>query len=175
MQKKHIMYALLPLFVLTMAAAGTTYAAAASNAEQKPFTAIAEAIARKFNLTTADVQKVIDETRPAERAQMRKNHQERLNPLVQAVKDGKLTQAQADLITAKREEMKKSAESFKAMTEPERAAAMKAHREEMNAWAKENNIPEQFVMPMGKFGNGHVPGKKGMGCTKEDSTTETAE
>ncbi len=162
MKKKYLMYAILPVLGLSLLAGGTTYAAMAKTEKNGgPFKAIASAIAQKFNLNTADVQTVIDETLETERIRMEKN---RPNPLAKAVTDGKLTQAQADLIKAKHEEeraqMESDRESMENMTQAEREAAIKAHREDLKKWATENNIPEQYVMFFGKPGNrgNGVPG-----------------
>ena len=78
--------------------------------------------------------------------------------LAQAVKDGKLTQAQADKITAKMAEMKTFMESQKDKTKEERKTAMEAKRDELKKWAEDNDIPEGY-MPMGHGG----PGGRGHG------------
>ena len=111
-------------------------------------------IASKFKLNKDEVKAVFDEdrtTREAEREQKMKDK------LAQAVKDGKLTQAQADKITAKMAEMKTFMESLKDKTETERKSAMDTKRDEIKKWIEDNNIPEGY-MPMGPGG----PGGHGM-------------
>lgn len=154
--KKHLMFALIPVFALSLLAGGVAFASTDTAKKHTPFVKIAEAIATKFNLATSDVQTVIDETMKAERAEMEKNRPE---PIAQAVKDGKLTQAQADLIKAKREEIKTAMEStrdsLKNMTQTERDAFIKTQKDALKQWATDNNIPEQYIMFIG----GHGPGR----------------
>ncbi len=149
------MYGFLPLLALALLATGTAYAATGKTLKNNPFGTIAEAIAKKFNLATADVQGVIDETLAAQRAQMEKNRPERIDMLTQAVKDGKLTQAQADLITTKREEIKPIMASLKDMTQTEKTAAIKAQTDSLKQWAADNNIPEKYIMLFGGLNGGH--------------------
>lgn len=112
----------------------------------------------RFNLNRNDVQAVLDEEHNAmhaEREQMEKDR------LAQAVTDGKLTQAQADLIIAKHEELEKNRESLKDKTPEERRAAMKTQMDDLKKWADDNNIPLQYLHPgMGK-GKGGFPGPHG--------------
>ena len=71
--------------------------------------------------------------------------------------DGKITQAQADLITAKHAELKTFMESLKDKTAAERMEAMKTKMDELKQWAEDNDIPLQYLHlgmkgPHGKFG-----------------------
>ena len=67
-----------------------------------------------------------------------------------AVKDGKITQAQADLITAKQNELQAKHEAahdaLKDKTQAERKAAMEKEREETKQWLADNKIPEGYLM-----------------------------
>lgn len=78
--------------------------------------------------------------------------------LAQAVKDGKLTQDQADKITAKLKELKTQREaerdSMKDKTDEERKTAMEAKKTELEKWAKDNNIPLEYLRSLGGPG-GH--------------------
>jgi hypothetical protein len=177
MGKKYIAFALLPVFALALLAGGITYASANSTDNKNPFNKIATAIATKFNLNATDVQTVIDDTMKAELAEMEKNRPDRL---AQAVTDGKLTQAQADLIKAKQEEVKTTMESqkdtTKNMTQAEREAAMKTQTETLKQWVTDNNIPKEYIMFLGKPGKG-PGGDRGMGgsmhARNNAPTTET--
>lgn len=106
---------------------------------------LVDKIAQKFNLNKSDVQKVFDEDRTAHEAKRQQQMEERMT---QAVKDGKLTQAQADAITSKMAEMKTYMDSLKDKTEQERHDAMKTKMDELKQWADQNNIPNGY-MPMG--------------------------
>ncbi len=146
MNKKIISYAILPVLGLALLSAGVTYAASNSTGT-KPMDSLVNALVTKFNLNPTDVQQVVDqvmtEQRTAREAEMTKNFTDRLN---QAVTDKKLTQAQADAITAKLAEFKSLHTSLEGKTEAEKFAAMKSEMASLEQWAKDNNIPKQFLM-----------------------------
>ncbi len=127
--------------VTTLAGAGLVHAQSNTSGD----TSLVDKLAQKFNLNKSDVQKVFDEDRTAHDAERQQHMDERLT---QAVKDGKLTQAQADAIKSKMAEMKTYMDSLKDKTEQERHDAMKTKMDELKAWAAENNIPDGY-MPMG--------------------------
>ncbi|OGH91910.1 MAG: hypothetical protein A2534_00250 [Candidatus Magasanikbacteria bacterium RIFOXYD2_FULL_39_9] len=145
MKKKNLIYASLStLTVVGLLAAGTTYAASTNPVKYNQFNEISTAIAAKFNLNQVDVQSVINET-------VTLQHQKRTaDILAEAVKNGKLTQAQADLITSKTKEIQTSLVDLKDMTPTDRAAAMKKTTEDLKQWTKDNNIPQQYVTLFGK-------------------------
>ncbi len=127
---------------------------------------LVDKIAQKFNLNKADVQKVFDEDRAVHQAEHEQKENERLD---QAVKDGKITQAQEDLIKAKVKELQAKREAardaMKDKTKAERKATMDAERTDLEKWAKGNNIPAEYLLfgPHGHGGPGHdggVPGDK---------------
>lgn len=167
MKKKTLLYATLPLLALTLLIGGTTYASTINTTKNNPFNKMATAIAQKFNLNTADVQTVIDETMATERGQMGKNRLNKTNLLTQAVKNGKLTQTQADLITAKKTELQTSVGNIQNMTQTERVTMMKTHQETLKQWATANNIPEQYVIGFGGPGMGRG-GARGAGLHKNN-------
>jgi len=161
------------LSIAALAAAGIITAgigvsqAATNTVHTNPMTALVSAIAQKFNLNPTDVQQVIDQQRTAMEQQMQAKHaEEQKTVLDQAVKDGKITQAQEDLILAKQAEMKTFMESLKNKTHAERKTAFEANKMALTQWAKDNNIPEQYLMhrgPGGRGGEQGGPGGRGMG------------
>lgn len=166
MKNTKLRYVLLPILGLSFLVGGITYASAETNGRGNPFGNLAEAIAAKFNVPIADVQTVINDTVAANRAEMAKNRPGRVDMLAQAVKDGKLTQAQADLITAKRTELRNAVGSVKDLSVTERASLMKEHQAALKEWATANNIPEEYVFGFGggmrrgggmPFGRGNAP------------------
>lgn len=143
-----------------------------------PESAIVSNLAAKFNLNAADIQAVFDEAHAEMKTQMETQMKAaEASRLSAAVTAGKLTQAQADLITAKRAELQTKLEankpsaammaSLKSMTEEQRKAemekmkaAMESEMTALKAWATANNIPSEFI----PFVGGHMGGKgnKGM-------------
>jgi polyhydroxyalkanoate synthesis regulator phasin len=80
--------------------------------------------------------------------------------LDQAVKDGKLTQAQEDKIVAHEAEEKTLMDSLAGKTEAERHTAMEANRTAEQKWATDNGIPTEFLRGPGGHG-GHRGGRWG--------------
>lgn len=143
--------ALLVTFGVGAMGVGTTFAAT-GNGEHKPMEKLIEAIATKFNLAPADVQAVFDEQREIRQEHRAENHAEHL---AKAVADGKLTQAQADAITANIASQKAFVESLKGMTDAERQTAIQANHESQKAWAEASGIPKEFLPKGRPFGGKH--------------------
>jgi len=139
---------------------GILHAATISKTGFNPMGNLLNAIATKFNLNTADVQKVFDDQRDQMQQQRQTQQAERQKTMLdQAVKDGKITQAQEDLIIAKHKEVQTFMSTLTGKTEAERQAAIKTETDSIQAWAKTNSIPEQYVM---MFGRGEGPRGRGM-------------
>ncbi|TSD06311.1 MAG: Uncharacterized protein Greene07147_170 [Parcubacteria group bacterium Greene0714_7] len=154
-------------FVLGLAVVGGNLAYAdtlSASDKNNPMSSLVSAIATKFNLNSADVQAVVDEVMKTERAgHMAEMQANQATRLAKAVTDGKLTQAQANLITAKLAEMKASMEANRTanqnLTEAERKTKMQAEHESLKAWATANNIPMNFLAQFGGKGHGFDGGK----------------
>jgi hypothetical protein len=123
---------------------------------------LAQKIALKFNLQEKDVKSFIDENRTARREQHREEHKTKINGrLDQAVKDGKITAQQKDLIIAKLAEVHKAHEAdheaMKDKTPEEQRNFREAKRTEIENWANKNNIPTEYILMggKGKMGGGH--------------------
>lgn len=123
-------------------------------------TSIVDKIASKFNVSTSDVQAVFDEDRAAKNAERKANQAERL---ATAVKDGKLTQTQADYITKAQAEMATLKNSSTSDTDTVRSQ-IKTKMEALRAWATDNNVDKQYL------GGGHG-GHGGPRGGKPSSTT----
>ncbi len=144
--------------------AGTVFAAQHGSGQQYGMSGLVQAISQKFHLAPNDVQAVIDQQRQQMMDQMNKKFTDRLaTSLIQAVKDGKLTQAQVDAITAKQAELKTFEASLQGKNPTDRQAAMKTKMDSLTQWAKDNGIPEQYVL----IGRG-VMGRQGMGMQNHD-------
>lgn len=131
-------------------------------------TSIIEKIATRFNLNQDEVQQVFDEHREERREARRSMIEEKLN---QAVTDGKITEAQKQLLLDKKEEMMNEhqgkMEEFRNLSQEEKREKMQehrgefqAHREEFKTWAEENGIDlDELRGYFGGFGfKGHHRG-----------------
>lgn len=115
---------------------------------------LVDKLATTFKLNKADVQKVFDEERATHKAE---REQTMKTTIEQAVKDGKLTQDQADKLTAKLQELQAERKNMKGMKEATQTErdAHKAKMDEFKQWLSDNQIPEDLVRPMGSHGRGH--------------------
>lgn len=149
-------------FVLGLTVLGggvASVSAAETTNARNPMSAFVSAIASKFNLNATDVQTVVDEVVKTQHAEMGVKFQTDFSSrLAQAVTNGKLTQAQADLITAKSAELKASMEADRTanqtLTQEERKAKMEAKQTSLKKWATANGIPEQYLRFVGGGGKG---------------------
>lgn len=131
---------------------------------------LASKIATKFNLNKDEVKKVIDEDRTVRQAERQKNMLTRAEErLTQAVKDGKLTEAQKTKILDYLKTQQSFMDSLKDKTEDERKTAMDQHRTEVQQWAKDNGIDEKYVMMGGPGG-----GRHGMGPRDDDRSSSSS-
>ncbi len=121
---------------------------------------LADNIATKFKLNKTEVQKVIDQDR----------EQHEADHLAKLVKDGKLTQAQADKLKVEEDAIHAKMEAARNETDPaKRKAARDAIKAEMDQWAKNNGIDLSTIRP----GRGmHGPGDMGMGRMMHDGDTD---
>jgi type VI protein secretion system component VasK len=153
---------------LSMASAATQSNSASNN----PMSSLVSALATKFNLKTSDVQAVFDEQHTQMEAQ---RNSEVKTKLAQLVKDGKLTQAQADAITAKRSELQKQRDSNRASmdgkTHAERKTAMDTERSALDTWFSDNNISTDYRYLVFGGGRGHG-GPGGSDSSTSDSTPD---
>ncbi|HCC83433.1 TPA: hypothetical protein DEP96_01130 [Candidatus Uhrbacteria bacterium] len=151
-------------------AVSTTYAATVPSANANPINNLVTTIADKFHLNKDEVQAVFDEQRQQIHADLEAKMSAHLD---QAVTNGKLTQAQADAVTAKQAELDTFMKSQKDVAPADRQAAMKTEMDSLKTWAKDNSIPAGFVFRGelghhgGKF-NHHFPGKGPMAPHLED-------
>ena len=134
-------------FVLGLAALGAgAVHAQGSDVQHRPMEALTTAIAQKFHLSTSDVQAVVDEVMKTQMQEMQATHEQGMKDrLAKAVADGTLTQAQADLLVAKKVDMQTFMESMKDKTDTERKDAMQKKMAEMKQWMADNKIPLSFM------------------------------
>jgi len=157
--KKKLIFPAIALAVLGVSLLGIN--AASADDVTSPHETIIQKLADKFGLNKDEVQKVFEEARDEHHSQMQAKFEENLT---QAVKDGKITEAQKTLILNKHKEMQEereeNVESWKNLTPDERKSQMEAKRTEMENWAKENGIDLQYfhigIGMKGHMGFGHM-------------------
>jgi predicted RND superfamily exporter protein len=125
-----------------------------------PSASIVQKISEKFGLNKDEVQKVFDAEHQARRAEMQAKMQKRLTTLVS---EGKITEAQKQLIIAKQKELQAergtNRQNMQNLTPEQRKTEMESKKAEMDAWAKENGIDTQYLFfghGMKGFGRGHM-------------------
>lgn len=137
-------------------------ASAATNSGDSGQSSVVDKLVAKFGLNKADVQKVFDEDRSAHQAEREQKVKDKLAELV---KEGKLTQDQADKLVAKAKELQTARqanrEAMKDKSKEERKAVMDKEREALDKWLSDNKIDKQYARFL--FGGGHGgPGGPGM-------------
>lgn len=132
--------------------------------------AIVQKIAQKFGLKETDVQAVFDQNRQDRQKEHETAYEAKLSGYV---KEGKITEAQKQLILAKHKELQtahqQNMQNMQGKTPEEKKAAMEkwqktmeTERAELEAWAKANGIDPTYLM----FGEGPRGQRNGLGAGK---------
>ncbi len=154
---------IIPLVAVTIAGA-TAFAITPASAQTAGgvHTNLVQRIAEKFNLNEAEVQDVFDDLRDEHRAEMQQTFTDRLTT---AVENGKLTETQKAVILTKHQEMMTEHEAdrdaLKDLAPQERREHHETERAELEAWASEQGIDLNYLLPMGKMGGRHMRGAYG--------------
>lgn len=129
----------------------TATAMAATSASSDTYPPIVQKLADKFNLNPADVKSVFDQNRQDNKA----DRQQKLKAtLDQAVKDGKLTQDQADKLLAK---LKSLRDEFKSQNHQDRRQNHQQLHDVLEQWAKDNGISNlDEILPQPPAGHNHM-------------------
>ncbi len=111
-----------------------------------PMSSLVTKIAERFNLNKDEVKQVFD----AELEEHHKQMQEKaVEDLAKLVEDGKITEAQKQLIVDKRSELHAShmekMTNLQGSTREEIRAAMEKEKSELEQWAKDNGIDVSYV------------------------------
>jgi len=130
--------------VATVGTAGLMSANSAS--AQTTGDSLVDRLASRFNLSSDEVQQVVDEHRDERRAERAEQREEALQAKVD---EGVITQAQLDLLQEKTDELKAQKEELKEqdLSREEIRAALSEAREEFQAWAAENGIDLDTLRP----------------------------
>jgi hypothetical protein len=144
--KTKLLISVLTVGVIGVAATGTTTVMAQNNGSYQSF--VAE-LAQKLGLDQTKVQQAFDSIKSDNQAKRQVTVQSKLD---QAVKDGKLTDAQKQLILNKIQEIKSQVQTdmqnWKNMAPQQRRDQMKKRHDDITAWAKQNGIDMQYVFGM---------------------------
>jgi hypothetical protein len=149
---------MLPMAAIAMLGAAGLGAATVSAASSGQTGTLAQKLASAFNLDASKVQSVIDQDRSDHAAQHQAKYEERLT---QAVKDGKLTEAQKQAILDENKKLKTEMDAAKDKTGAERKTALDNIRTEATDWAKAQNLDAKWLMaggPHPRGGMGHGDG-----------------
>ena len=174
--KKVIIASSIAALGVTGLAGGAVFATANSTSGTDPMSGLVSAIATKFNLKKDNVQKVFDEQRTQMETQ---REQEVKDQVAQLVKDGKLTQAQADKINAKRAELVKEREANRTseqnLTDAQRKTKMEERKTALDTWLKDNSIDSQYAyLLMGGRGGSDGGKRDSRSSSSQSSTSSTS-
>jgi hypothetical protein len=116
---------------------------------------IVQKIAQKFGLKESDVQAVFDKDWQERQSQREAKFAAKLSQLVQ---EGKITEAQKQLILQKHQELETNKQAklpnLKNLTPEQRKTQIQSQRQALDDWAKQNGIDPQYLF--GGFGlKGH--------------------
>lgn len=154
--------------VATVGMSSFGMAAAATSSSTNPDNSLVSKIASKFNLDKSEVQAVFDENHQERMQEMKTKRAEALK---QAVTDGKLTQKQADHITA----VWKQIDSLMGDKRPDQQSsatrkAIKTKMDNLRTWAKNQGIDLSSIEGLGGPRGGH--GGHGRGQDSESSSSD---
>ncbi len=172
--KKHVLAAGIASTIGLAGLAGVGIVSAAeTTSSSNPMSGLVSAIASKFNLNKDDVQKVFDEQH---QAMEQERNNEVKNEIAQLVKDGKLTQDQADKLLAKRTELEKEREANRTNNQRPSKDDLDKKRTEFETWAKDNGIDTSYLRYVmghgGRGGHGGPEGRdQGTDSTNKSSTS----
>lgn len=117
-------------------------------------TSFVQELALKLGIDQVKVQQAVDQIRQGHKSQTQTRFSDLLD---QAVKDGKITEAQKQLILDKRQELQNTKLNFKDMTPEQKRQAMQKQKQQLEEWSKQNNIDLKYLLG----GHGALGGFKG--------------
>lgn len=156
--KKHLAVAGVATIIGTASLAGATVLAHDGGASGN--SNFAQALAERFNLNQSDVESFLDDQHKEREAE---REQRIASDIKQLVTDGKLTQDQADKLTAKRAELIKARQQARDTNDGERPSRddmrqrMQTERADLQQWASDNGIDQQYLRyVIGHGGRGEI-------------------
>lgn len=124
-----------PVAAVIIGAVGlaTASGAAMAASSKSDYPPIVDKLSERFNLNKKEVAEMFEQQRRQHRADNQKMLADRLN---QAVKDGTLTEAQKNELSAKLEDFRSQRQN----SDSGRLESKKQARQQLKAWAEENSI-----------------------------------
>lgn len=141
------MIAATAFIVGAMVVGGGTIAHADSVPTTTPvMSALVSALAQRFNLSTTDIQSVVDQVMAQQRTTQAQRAQQTFSDRVaKAVSAGTITQAQATLIIAEEQSIQQTLSGLAGETTSARQTALTSLKQSVQEWATTNNIPQSVV------------------------------
>lgn len=152
---KKTLVALIGFVILSMTVVGGNNSYAQTTPSRQT---IIDTLVSKFGLNKTEVETVFNDFQKQRQSDMATGFIDRLDQLV---KDGKLTQAQSELILEKRTQMvaQKNDPSWRSLTPQLRRTKMVEQRTDLEKWASDNKIDLKYLpFLVGKAGRGFGPG-----------------
>jgi polyhydroxyalkanoate synthesis regulator phasin len=159
-------------FILGATALGggiVAYADSLPEDEGRPIDSLVSKIAEKFGLNKSEVESVVLEVMNTQRDEMKSLHDEMFSDKLKNLVDSKtITQAQADLVADKIEELHAQRdadfETYKNLDPEKRRELRDEHRAEMEEWAEQSGLTQdQLKAVFGERGQGGMGMKRGFG------------
>jgi hypothetical protein len=150
MLKKKNIITILSVLLIGLTVLVPAYGAEVNTSHPNFFSQFISFIAQKFGLDKTKLQNAANQFKEQKKTEIKQN---KLNPekarLDQLVKDGKITQAQEDLILKELTDLrtKYSPANLKILTAEERQKQMQAEQDELKAWLQANSINLNLIMP----------------------------
>lgn len=140
---------------VTVALTGNAAGANALSSHDYEHTTLAQKISETFNLNEDEVQKVFDEHRQEIKDTRKQMFNNRLKRLVE---EGDLNQEQKQKIKDKLSDLKEERNNMRGNNDiysrEDRRELRHAHRNELNQWAEEYDIPQYLLRPAYHHGRG---------------------
>ena len=118
-----------------------------------PFPSFVQQLAQKLGIDQGKVQTAVDDIHKDRQGILQTRFEERLT---QAINDGKITEAQKQLILNKFKDLQTdrqtNMEKFKTMTPEQRKQSMIDKKTDLSNWAKTNGVDLSIITKMGKGG-----------------------
>jgi hypothetical protein len=133
-------------FISTSMVGTSSVFARESDVQNDPMHTLVQKLAQKFKVDESEIQTVFDQVHEQKRSEMQKKFEDRLSQLVT---EGKITEAQKQLLLSKQKELQQMRTTMLDMTPEERKVQKQQLQTELKEWAEQNDIDLHYLMPFG--------------------------